>query len=389
MTDVYLDDYDPGAGVAGRWSLALAAALAKSTGQPPTYGFTVRLREQDYHLDQPLVLDRSTRLVAAGWSASTRLVCDGDGIIITGGGELSSVVGVTLVGPGKATSSTGVHLKARASLRGVRLSGFGTGYLVDGDGPKANLWRMTETEAVSCGVGFLAVGADSNGGRADSCSARDCDVGVWDRSFLGNAWLAPSVEGCGVGFALGVTKDASGAWVPLAGNAIFGALLAPYCEGNSPSLVAYPWQIVGGIAPHPAQASMPSPTWLSQRGYEGQCVVWAPDGGRVRVGGYPGFVMMHEPAAGEALVVKRASDGTYTLGVGNTATSPAASVGHGVGGAPRVFRLGEGGVPMTSWSSAPTWPMPDGSPWPVGSVCWSTAATPRGWRFDGSAWVSF
>lgn len=216
-------------------------------------------------------------------------------------------------------------------VRAVNWSGQGfriEGHLGDQPPTNANLSTITNAEALTCGhggaqagqpnemgAGVLCIGSDANGGMLANISLRDCRVGGFDASFLGNTWLA-GAEGCNNRFDQGVQTPTPCGFKTNNRNTR-ATFLGCYTEADSEAEVLYPSMIFGGLF-----------------GNRGDALMIGPLGAQ---GAMPA-VSVYKDAAGQSLRM------TATLG-GGPAEGLSFLVGDAVSGAavcrPQAFRYGQ------------------------------------------------
>jgi hypothetical protein len=124
------------------------------------------------------------------------------------GGDGSLIRNLYLKGGFSTTEGEyhGIQLRATATIRDCFIENFqGDAIYIKatigggvGSEGAANLFRIDNVFTQTCRNGLYVEGADANAGLVTSFSAIACrQWGIWDKSFLGNTYLAPHVASCG------------------------------------------------------------------------------------------------------------------------------------------------------------------------------------------------
>lgn len=117
--------------------------------------------------------------------------------------------GGTIAGVTDDAKGHGVWMRGRAMVRNCIITDFpgnginivaasgGSGGVTEGN---ANGWRIDGARISGCHQnGVFVTGADSNAGVGQGIDVSGCGrAGIADHSFLGNTWVAPEVESCGI-----------------------------------------------------------------------------------------------------------------------------------------------------------------------------------------------
>lgn len=207
---VNVTDYGANNGVPNH--IAFAAAIhATNPGLDPDYrGGVVIVPAGLYEFDDSLVIDRSIRLVAEGAGgygpmSNVELRFRLGGVIIQRDtaagpvpvwrrprGDYSIVEGLKIRSYSSNNAGHGADIKAPCIIRECLIEGFpGNGINIVAQAPatNANFWTVQDCTIRGNEHGFYVQGPDTNHGGAYRCDVTgNRGVGVYDLSFLGNAW---------------------------------------------------------------------------------------------------------------------------------------------------------------------------------------------------------
>ena len=248
--DFYMtDDHDD-------WAPAIQRAVDYFQWTPSSawsankYGGCVELSFRSYHMDKPLVLDKSTDLRGAsggGWYSGSELEC-GPGVtpciqVVAAWSHIHdlSVRGQPTYDPTPGT--IGIELFQRADIHDVYVRKFnGPCIHIEGStklGHNTDGFHIGGLQIDNCGGdGILIEGNAANSGVVERTSIAECGgIGINDKSFLGNTLRDNQVATC------------KGGSYACAGGNQYCTIEGNYGESDTPcAIVNAPSTAVGGLA---------------------------------------------------------------------------------------------------------------------------------------------